>query len=42
MVGFLPLNINDEDSIDLILKNVDRCLNWGEDEEPKDPGDMDM
>lgn len=39
MVGFLPLNAHDEDSINLILQHVDHCLQYGEDEEPKDPGD---
>lgn len=42
MVGFLPLNISDEDSIALVLQHADHCLQYGEDEEPKDPGDVEM
>eukprot|EP01127_Copromyxa_protea_P010090 TRINITY_DN2429_c0_g1_i1.p1 TRINITY_DN2429_c0_g1~~TRINITY_DN2429_c0_g1_i1.p1 ORF type:complete len:273 (+),score=39.24 TRINITY_DN2429_c0_g1_i1:30-848(+) len=41
MVGFLPLDISDEDSIALVLQHVDHCIQFGEDEEPKDPGDAD-
>ena len=31
MVGFVPLNINDEDSISHVLATVDHSINYGED-----------
>ncbi|KAL7551103.1 hypothetical protein ACHAWF_014299 [Thalassiosira exigua] len=31
MVGFVPLNINDEDSISHVLATVDHAINYGED-----------
>lgn len=39
MVAFLPLNIQDEDSITAILSHVDNAIQFGEDQEPKEPGD---
>ncbi|CAG8518853.1 3154_t:CDS:10, partial [Scutellospora calospora] len=39
MVSFLPLNIHDEDSITAVLSNVDNALQFGEDQEPKEPKD---
>ncbi|KAL1917486.1 uncharacterized protein VTP21DRAFT_3879 [Calcarisporiella thermophila] len=36
MVGFLPLNIKDEDSINFILSHVDHAMQYGEDLEPKE------
>lgn len=41
MVGFLPLNTQDEESIAFVLQHIDQCLQFGDDEEPKDPGDPD-
>ena len=35
MVGFVPLNINDEDSISHVLSTVDHAINYGEDLEVK-------
>ncbi|KAL9181583.1 hypothetical protein ACHAXT_010388 [Thalassiosira profunda] len=35
MVGFVPLNINDEDSISHVLLTVDHSINYGEDLEVK-------
>ena len=35
MVGFVPLNINDEDSISHVLLTVDHAINYGEDLEVK-------
>ncbi|KAL7525257.1 hypothetical protein ACHAXR_000921, partial [Thalassiosira sp. AJA248-18] len=35
MVGFVPLNINDEDSIAHVLATVDHSINYGEDLEVK-------
>lgn len=37
MVNFIPLNINEEDSITLILSHVDNALQFLEDQEPKEP-----
>lgn len=37
MVAFLPLNIKDEDSITAILSHVDNAIQFGEDQEPKEP-----
>ena len=31
MVGFIPLNINDEDSIMHVLATVDHAIQYGED-----------
>jgi hypothetical protein len=39
MVAFLPLNITDEDSITAILSHVDNAIQFGEDQEPKEPED---
>ncbi|KAG4304284.1 hypothetical protein PORY_002259 [Pneumocystis oryctolagi] len=40
MVSFLPLNIDDEDSIAMILAYIDDCCQWDEDQEPKEPKDI--
>ena len=37
MVAFLPLNVTDEDSITAILSHVDNAIQFGEDQEPKEP-----
>eukprot|EP01126_Amoeba_proteus_P036429 TRINITY_DN3712_c0_g1_i2.p1 TRINITY_DN3712_c0_g1~~TRINITY_DN3712_c0_g1_i2.p1 ORF type:complete len:110 (-),score=26.91 TRINITY_DN3712_c0_g1_i2:172-501(-) len=39
MIGFHPLNIQDEESVDYILSHVDHCIQYGEDEEPREPKD---
>jgi hypothetical protein len=36
MVNFVPLNINDEDSIQYVLSVVDNAIQYGEDLEPKE------
>lgn len=41
MVQFLPLDITDEDSVELILSHIDNSIQYGEAEEPKPPKDMD-
>eukprot|EP00461_Guttulinopsis_vulgaris_P009565 UN09635 len=41
MVGVIPLDITDEDTVSVVLTNIDMTLQWGEDEEPEDPKDMD-
>lgn len=42
MVTFVPLNINDEDSISICLQQVDNAMQYGEDEEPKEPKDEEL
>lgn len=37
LVNFLPLDINDEDSVAAILSHADNAIQYGEDLEPKDP-----
>ncbi|KAJ2001847.1 hypothetical protein GGI04_001752 [Coemansia thaxteri] len=37
MVSFLPLNVKDEDSVAYILSHADNAIQWGEDQEPKEP-----
>ena len=39
LVGFLSLNIKDEDSVELVLSHVDNAIQYGEDLEPKEPKD---
>ena len=41
MVSFVPLNITDEDSIDMVLMHADRAIQYGEDLEPQEPKDED-
>ena len=41
MVGFLPLDNTDEDSISLVLQHVDHATQYGEDVEPKEIVDPD-
>ena len=37
LVRFLPLDVSDEESIDDILLQIDAALQYGEDQEPKEP-----
>ncbi|KAJ3009550.1 ATP binding protein [Thoreauomyces humboldtii] len=39
MVTFLPLDVADEDSVELVLSCVDNAVQYGEDLEPKEPKD---
>lgn len=41
LVSFLPLDVSDEDSINTVLSHIDNMMQYGEDEEPKMPKDMD-
>jgi GPN-loop GTPase len=41
MVSFVPLDINDEDSIADVLTQIDMSIQYGEDIEVKVPRDMD-
>ena len=39
MVSFLPLDLSDEESIDVLLMHVDNAVQYGEDVEPQEPDD---
>jgi hypothetical protein len=41
IVSFLPLDVQVEDSVNTILSHIDNMMQYGEDEEPKVPKDMD-
>lgn len=40
MVSFMPLDATDEDSVGSILSHIDNAVQYGEDEEPKEPKDL--
>lgn len=40
MVSFLPLDLTDEDSIAMALSSIDNLVQYGEDEEPAEPKDI--
>ena len=42
MVSFLPLDLTNEDSIELILSCIDNIVQFGEDEEPVEPTDLEQ
>jgi hypothetical protein len=35
MVGFIPMDLSNEDSLDVVLQHVDHAMQYGEDLEPK-------
>lgn len=37
LVQFIPLNYNDEESMEYVLSNIDHTIQYGEDLEPKEP-----
>jgi len=41
LVQFLPLDLTSTDSVETILSHIDHTIQYGEDEEPKEPKDMD-
>jgi len=41
LVSFLPLDLTQPDSIETVLSHVDYSMQYGEDEEPKEPHDLD-
>ena len=41
LVGFTPLNITDEDTLDILLQKIDTCVQYYDDVEPQEPRDMD-
>ena len=36
LVGYLPLNIKEEESVEAIMAHVDGCVQFGEHVEPKE------
>ena len=42
MVGFVMLDIKDEDSLIAVLAHTDHAVQYGEDAEPREPVDLDM
>jgi len=41
LVSFLPLNLSSTDSLEIVLSHIDFVMQYGEDEEPQEPKDMD-
>ncbi|EOR04909.1 GPN-loop GTPase 3-like protein [Wallemia ichthyophaga EXF-994] len=41
LIQFIPLDVTDEDSIDNLLSHIDNSIQFGEDEEPNEPADLD-
>ncbi|ORY29963.1 GPN-loop GTPase 3-like protein [Naematelia encephala] len=41
LVSFLPLDVSSEDSVNTVMSHIDNMMQYGEDEEPKIPKDMD-
>jgi len=41
LVSFLPLDLTTTDSIERVISHIDYTMQYGEDEEPKEPKDMD-
>ncbi|WFD29862.1 hypothetical protein MSPP1_000876 [Malassezia sp. CBS 17886] len=42
MVSFIPLDLTSEDSMNRVLSTIDHVVQYGEDEEPLEPRDMDQ
>lgn len=42
IVSFLPLDVTDEDSVNTVLSHVDNMMQYGEDEEPRMPKDLEL
>jgi len=40
LVGFLPLNMYDSESVTLVLSHIDHAIQYGEDVEPTDPDEQ--
>ncbi|KAL1741265.1 GPN-loop GTPase [Schizophyllum fasciatum] len=41
LVSFLPLDLTDTESLEMVVSHVDHTMQYGEDEEPKEPHDLD-
>jgi GTPase SAR1 family protein len=42
MVGFIPLDISDSDSVSLVMAHLDNMIQWDETQEPKQPPDLEV
>ena len=40
LVSFVPMNILEEDSVELVLAHIDNAMQFGEEAEPKEPADL--
>ena len=40
-MSFLPLDLTQPDSIETVLSHIDYTIQYGENEEPKEPRDLD-
>ncbi|EFA74673.1 ATP binding protein [Heterostelium album PN500] len=40
LVGYIPLDISDQESISFLLAQIDNSIQYGEDVEPQDPNDQ--
>lgn len=41
LVSFLPLDLTNPDSLETVISHIDYTIQYGEDEEPKEPHDLD-
>lgn len=41
LINFRPLDVTSEDSVGALLSHIDNALQYGEDEEPREPRDLD-
>ncbi|KAG5641401.1 hypothetical protein DXG03_005337 [Asterophora parasitica] len=41
LVSFLPLDLSNTDSLETVVSHIDYTMQYGEDEEPKEPHDLD-
>jgi hypothetical protein len=41
LVSFLPLDLTNPDSLETVVSHIDFTMQYGEDEEPKEPHDLD-
>jgi len=41
LVSFLPLDLTNTDSLEAVISHIDYTMQYGEDEEPKEPHDLD-
>ncbi|KAG6820102.1 hypothetical protein H0H93_005414 [Arthromyces matolae] len=41
LVSFLPLDLTNSDSLETVVSHIDYTMQYGEDEEPKEPHDLD-
>ncbi|KAJ8502431.1 hypothetical protein ONZ45_g11755 [Pleurotus djamor] len=41
LVSFLPLDLSSPDSLETVISHIDYTMQYGEDEEPKEPPDLD-